>query len=107
MSATGSAGVLTFESPWVVNQAASALRICACSALSVFPTIRPTSRRLHHKGIRQGADTGSPNRGLGQTADAAGALLCRSALGSGEGVARMVKIISPGTQRPMGAGQID
>src|SRR2546425_1224726 len=57
MSATGSAGVLTFESPWVVNQSARAFRISSCSALSVFPTIRRTSQRLGHKGIRGGADT--------------------------------------------------
>src|SRR2546427_12417849 len=57
MSATGSAGVLTFESPWVVNQSARAFRISSCSALSVFPTIRRTSQRLGHKGIREGADT--------------------------------------------------
>src|SRR5256885_7927481 len=57
MSATGSAGVLTFESPWVVNHSARAFRISPCSALSVFPTIRGTSQRLGHKGIREGADT--------------------------------------------------
>src|SRR2546428_12337377 len=105
MSATGSAGVLTFESPWVVNQAASALRICACSALSVFPTIRPTSRRLHHKGIRQGADTGSPNRGLGQTADAAGAPPGRRGLGAGGGGARRGKNNSAGAAPPRGRAE--
>src|SRR5207245_181318 len=57
MSATGSAGVLTFESPWVVNQSARAFRISSCSALSVFPTIRRTSQRLGHKGIREGSVT--------------------------------------------------
>src|SRR6266705_6564218 len=66
MSATGSAGVLTFESPWVVNHAASASRIRSCSALSLFPTIPPTSQRLHHKGIREGADAGLLNQGLGE-----------------------------------------
>src|SRR2546428_6793550 len=56
MSATGSAGVLTFERPWVVNQAARASRIRSCSAPSVFPTIQSTSQRLHHKAIREGAE---------------------------------------------------
>src|SRR6266571_4705374 len=76
MSATGSAGVLTFESPWVVNQAARASRIRSCSALSVFPTIRRTSQRLHHKGIREGADAGIPSGAHGETVALPGVNFC-------------------------------
>src|SRR5438093_2679391 len=63
MSATGSAGVFTFESPWVVNHLARAFRMRSCSVLSVFPTIRSTSQRLHHKDIRESGDTVPPKRG--------------------------------------------
>src|SRR2546426_5659050 len=63
MSATGSAGLLTFESPWVVNQVARVFRMRSCSALSVFPTIRPTSQRLRHKGIPGRADTDFTHQG--------------------------------------------
>src|SRR3989449_7276252 len=63
MSATGSAGVFTFESPCVVNHVARAFRMRSCSVLSVFPTIRSTSQRLHHKDIRESGDTVPPKRG--------------------------------------------